>query len=110
LLAFGFVIERFGLLLHMLMPKDDRLLERNISFWIGVAFILLGSIVAVLGTVQYRRVLRTLKPVEIPEGDWVNSGLLTNVAIALFGATLSIYFFTPYVDGPSANCLNCGHP
>jgi putative membrane protein len=93
LLAFGFVIERFGLLLHMLMPKDDRLLERDISFWIGVAFILLGSIVAVLGTVQYRRVLRTLKPVEIPEGYWVNSGVLTKVAIALFGATLSIYFF-----------------
>lgn len=43
--------------------------------------------------VQYRLVLRTLKPVEIPEGYWVNAGVYANLALAIFGATISGYFF-----------------
>ena len=68
LMAFGFVIERFGLFVYMFMPKEGQVLQRDISFWAGVAFILFGAIVALLAAVQYRRVLRTLKPVEIPGG------------------------------------------
>ncbi|MGA7749091.1 MAG: DUF202 domain-containing protein, partial [Gallionella sp.] len=32
LMAFGFVIERFGLFLHLLLPKQEMPLERGISF------------------------------------------------------------------------------
>ena len=47
LMAFGFVIERFGLLLHTLL-KNGRTLEHGLSFWVGLAFILLGSATALL--------------------------------------------------------------
>ncbi len=96
LMAFGFVIERFGLFVYMFMPKEGQVLQRDISFWAGVAFILFGAIVAFLAAVQYRRVLRTLKPVEIPEGYWVNIGVLTNLALAIFGVAISVYFFSGF--------------
>jgi len=96
LMAFGFVIERFGLFVYMFMPKEGQVLQRDISFWAGLAFILFGAIVALLAAVQYRRVLRTLKPVEIPEGYWVNIGVLTNLALAIFGVAISVYFFSGF--------------
>jgi len=96
LMAFGFVIERFGLFVYMFMPKEGQVLQRDISFWAGVAFILFGAIVALLAAVQYRRVLRTLKPVEIPEGYWVNIGVLTNLALGIFGVAISVYFFSGF--------------
>ena len=96
LMAFGFVIERFGLFVYMFMPKEGQVWQRDISFWAGLAFILFGAIVALLAAVQYRRVLRTLKPVEIPEGYWVNIGVLTNLVLAIFGVAISVYFFSGF--------------
>ena len=96
LMAFGFVIERFGLFVYMFMPKEGQVLQRDISFWAGLAFILFGAIVALLAAVQYRRILRTLKPTEIPEGYWVNIGVLTNLALAIFGVAISVYFFSGF--------------
>ena len=93
LMAFGFVIERFGLFVHVLMSMGGQTLQRDTSFWVGVAFILLGAIVGVVGAVQYRRVLKTLKPVEIPEGYWVNIGVYTNLVLAVFGMVIAVYFF-----------------
>ena len=93
LMALGFVIERFGLFVHIFMPREGMALERDVSFWAGVAFILLGAIVAILSVVQYRGVLRTLKPVEIPEGYWVNVGVFTNLVLAVFGLAITFYFF-----------------
>ena len=93
LMAFGFVIERFGLFVYVLMSMGGKALQRDTSFWVGVAFILLGAIVGVVGAVQYRRVLKTLKPVEIPEGYWVNIGVYTNLVLAVFGMVIAVYFF-----------------
>ena len=93
LMAFGFVIERFGLFVHLLMPTEAKIVERDVSFWGGVAFILLAAVVSILSAVQYRRVLRTLKPVEVPEGYWVNVGVFTNLILAAFGVAITLYFF-----------------
>ncbi|MDP1529264.1 MAG: DUF202 domain-containing protein [Rhodoferax sp.] len=41
LMAFGFVLERFGLFMHLLYPHPGRS-GRDVSFWLGVAFIVLG--------------------------------------------------------------------
>ena len=93
LMAFGFVIERFGLFVHILMPKESAALPRTLSLWTGSAFIVLGAIVAVISVVQYRGVLRTLKPVEIPAGYWVNTGVITNLLLAVIGLVITLYFF-----------------
>jgi putative membrane protein len=93
LMAFGFVIERFGLFVQMLRIIEGHVLRREASFWVGVSFILFGSLLAIVSVVQYRLVLRTLKPVEIPEGYWVNVGVYSNLALAVFGAAITVYFF-----------------
>ena len=93
LMAFGFVIERFGLFLHMVMALEGKTWQRDASFWVGIAFILLSTIVGFVSVVQYRRVLRTLKPVEIPEGYWINIGMYTNLILGVFGVAITFYFF-----------------
>jgi putative membrane protein len=93
LMAFGFVIERFGLFLHLLSAKPGVTVERGVSFWVGIAFILLGAYSAVAATVQYRKVLKTLKPIEIPEGYSANGGAITNLVIAFLGIALVVYLF-----------------
>ncbi|HEY3306801.1 MAG TPA: DUF202 domain-containing protein [Candidatus Binatia bacterium] len=94
LMAFGFVIERFGLFIHIFMPQAERTVQRDASLWVGVSFIMLGAVVAVLSAVQYRNVLKTMKPVETPEGYWVNLGTYSNLILAGFGVLISVYFFS----------------
>jgi putative membrane protein len=93
LMAFGFVVERFGLFVQLLRSMQGQALQREPSFWVGVSFILFGSLMGVVSVLQYRLVLRTLKPVEIPEGYWVNTGVYANLALAVFGIAITIYFF-----------------
>ncbi len=93
LMAFGFVIERFGLFVYIILPQHTAPLQRGISFWTGLAFVLLGAWVAAYSTIQYRRVLKTLKPIEIPEGYRTNPGVVTNLMVALLGIVLTVYFF-----------------
>jgi len=93
LMAFGFVIERFGLFLHLLTPKPGMPVERGMSFWVGIAFILLGAYSAVAATLQYRKVLKTLKPIEIPESYSAANGAIVNLLVALLGLALVIYLF-----------------
>lgn len=92
-MALGFVVERFGLFVRLLEPQRAAPLERGYSYWIGIACILLGAIFSVTAIVQYRKVLQTLKPIEIPEGYAVHLSVLANLAIAVLGTTLTVYLF-----------------
>jgi putative membrane protein len=93
LMAFGFVIERFGLFLHLLSSKQGMPIERGISFWVGITFVLLGAYTAVAATVQYRKVIKTLKPIEIPASYSVNGGVIVNLLVAFLGLALVVYLF-----------------
>jgi putative membrane protein len=93
LMGFGFVIERFGLFVQMLSPRANDALRTNASFWIGLAFIMLGAIVAAASIIQHRTVLRSLTSAEIPPGYRVFLGVLTNLAVAVLGVALTAYLF-----------------
>lgn len=95
LMAFGFVMERFGLFLHML-KATPRGLGRDFSFWIGVAFIALALAVEVHSVIQYRRVLKTLRPVEIPERYATWGGIAANLTVVGLGAALLAYLFSEF--------------
>jgi putative membrane protein len=92
-MAFGFVIERFGLFVSILLPKHDTSLQRGLSFWIGLIFVLLGAVTAAYSTVQYRKVLRTLKSIEIPDGYRTDPCVISNLIVATLGIVLTAYFF-----------------
>jgi len=91
LMAFGFVIERFGLFMQMFAPQQAADMPRAFSFWIGIAFILLGALVALISIGEYRGVLRQLSPAEIPDGYRVNLGVYTTGTVAVLGLMLSAY-------------------
>lgn len=93
LMAFGFVLERFGLLLHMLRQEPGHA-GRDLSFWLGIAFIALALVVIGLSVVQFRRVLKTLKPAEIPERYCTWSGVAMSLAVVLLGVALTAYLFS----------------
>jgi putative membrane protein len=93
LMGFGFVIERFGLFVHMFLPQPGQPLQRGLSFWIGLAFILMGSLTSAGAILQYRRVLQTLRPVEIPERYFVNMGVAASLVVAALGGALTLYLF-----------------
>ncbi len=100
LMAFGFVIERFELFVQMLSRQQIAMAPRHsgLAFWIGLAFILLGSLVAVAASVQYRRTLRTLQPAEIPAGYNTGGGPLVNLGVAALGAALIFYLFQSHIQ------------
>jgi putative membrane protein len=93
LMAFGFAVERFGLFYHTLFPGQLEPLQREMSFWVGVGFVLLGAGSTGLAILQYRRVLKTLRPIEIPAGYRVNLGVLVNGLVATLGLALTAYLF-----------------
>ncbi len=92
-MAFGFMIERFGLFVHMLSPQNGGTLQRGFSFWIGLSFIVLGTLASCAAIAQYRTFIRTLKPVEIPEGYQINLGVFTTLIVAVLGIALTIHLF-----------------
>ena len=90
LMAFGFMIERFGLFLRIL-DNSQHLPTHNVSAWIGLAFIILGGILCLLSSIQYWRFLRTLKTVEIPERYWTFLPVFNNLVLMLISVVLIAY-------------------
>jgi putative membrane protein len=91
LMAFGFVVERFGLFLELMGREEITVFQRHMSFFIGVSFILLASFLALFSIWQHRRVLQTLRPVEIPAGYHLGMGMIVNGLTGVLGIVLCIY-------------------
>jgi putative membrane protein len=89
LIAFGFLVERTGLLLRILAPSHADGLGVILTFWVGEALILLGAICAAYSSRQYANVLQTLNPAEFPPGYAAKWGMWVNVVVALLGIVLA---------------------
>jgi len=68
LMAFGFVVERFGLFLNVLGKKGVIVMEREISFYVGLTFIMLSILLSFFSILQHKNVVASLQPAEIPQG------------------------------------------
>lgn len=90
LIAFGFIVERAGLLLQALAPAMSRPAQVTLTFWIGVVFIVLGALSSAFSARQYAVVLRSLAPEEFPPGYSARWGLAVNGLVALLGGLLVI--------------------
>jgi putative membrane protein len=91
MMAFGFVIERFGLFLEIIGHKEIMLFQRHFSFFVGVSFILLASFVSFFSIQQYRMTLKTIKPNDIPNGYSLLAGVFVNGVLGVLGIVLGIY-------------------
>ena len=92
LMGFGFVVERFGLLLRMIGNQPLSSSQRGFSLWLGVTLLLIGGGVAVASALQFRSVVRGLGEKEIPRGHWTQLGVWLNFVLALVALALAVHF------------------
>jgi putative membrane protein len=97
IMAFGFVVERFGLFLQVMEKQEVELLQRHVSFFVGESFVLLAVFIAIHSIWQYRKVVRTLQPVEIPPRYNLHVGVIVNGTIGILGIVLSVYLAKGFV-------------
>lgn len=93
LIAFGFLIERAGLLINALAPQNAAVMPLGLALWLGLAFIALGVFAAIYSTRQYLTVLKTLSPAEYPADYTAKWGLVVNLLLAALGTALAIALF-----------------
>ena len=93
LIAFGFLVERAGLLLNAIAPSQAHAASMLLTFWLGLAFLALGALSAVYSSRQYAAVLKTLSPAEFPEGYEARWGMLVNVVVAILGVGLIVVLY-----------------
>lgn len=87
--AFGFMIERSGVLIRVLRPDSVKTPEL-VTFIVGLAFILLGAFCAFYSALQYGAVLRTLTREEIPDGYRIRWGMTVNWLVAILASVLAL--------------------
>ncbi len=97
LMAFGFVVERFGLVLELTGKDEIKEFQRHISFFVGICFILLASFLAIYSIRQYQRVLKTLRSTEIPTDYNLSIGSVVNGIVGFLGLLLSLYLVRGFV-------------
>jgi putative membrane protein len=65
-MAFGFVVARFGLFLRLVQAQGGEAASHGVSPYLGAALVLLGIVATAAGAMEYRRFCRLLLPEELP--------------------------------------------
>jgi len=81
LMGFGFVVERFGLLMQTILHESTGGSQRTFSLGLGVVLLVLGAIVALVSARQFRQVTKALAPGVVPPGYWTTVGVALNLTI-----------------------------
>jgi len=95
-MAFGFVVARFGLFLRLLAVQmgssaPEALLHHQVSNVVGIALVLIGVGCLVLGAVQHRSYVATLPPADVPRSHAAVYPLALSVVLAALGLVLAVY-------------------
>ena len=90
LIAFGFAVERTGRLIQVIAPEAAHSDQLATEFWLGIAFIILGTVTSVYSARQFMIALRTLTPAEFPPGYAAKWGILVNLVVAMLGLALGL--------------------
>lgn len=85
LMALGFLVDRSALL----TPGGQA--RPAFALWVGLGFVVLGVALSALSIIQYRRSVAGLRPVEIPQGYWVNLSVYASAVIGALGLALAAF-------------------
>ena len=71
IMAFGFVVARFGLFLRLLAAQQPGVVDRvevhhGVSNVVGILLVVVGIACFVLGAIQHRNYVSTLPPSDVP--------------------------------------------
>lgn len=93
LIGLGFVVERFGLFMRVVMNGAELPPEHaQTSLFFGVFFLLSGAAVAIISTVQFLKFLKELSEPEIPRGHITWPGPMMNLMLAAIAISMSGWF------------------
>ncbi len=87
IMAFGFVVARFGLFLKLVRTGGDGS-SSIFSVGVGAMLVLLGAGSILLGALRYRSFCKTLKAGEIPDSSSTTAPILLCALISLVGFLL----------------------
>ena len=95
-MAFGFVVARFGLFLrllslqagpeHVIAPTHGAL-----STVVGIALVLIGVACMVLGAIQHGSYVRTLPPEDVPRSHSAIYPIALSLTLGALGLALAVY-------------------
>lgn len=91
LMAFGFVVERFGLYMQLLGVQGVLGQQRHLSFIGGIGFIVLGAFIEIYSVLQHRHFLTTLHEMDIPLGYNTKAAMAINAVVGFMGVMLCLY-------------------
>jgi putative membrane protein len=91
LMGFGFVVERFGLFVQLVLHEGTGKTEHGFSLLVGVVLLVLAAVVALVSARQFRLVVKNLAPDTVPRGYWTNTGVVLNVVIATIAVLLVMH-------------------
>ena len=97
LMAFGFVVERFGLFLEIGGHQEVKFFQRDFSFYVGVSFILLASFISLYSVWQHKNILQSIRDFDIPGGYNLHAGMIVNGLLGALGIVLSIYIMRGFL-------------
>ena len=89
IMAFGFVIARFGLFLRLVQAHDGSLPGHGLSPYLGSALVGLGVVATAGGAVEYQRFCRTIPLADLPGSSSFRFVLVLSWAMVLIGAVLT---------------------
>jgi putative membrane protein len=94
-MAFGFVVARFGLFLRLVLAQGGLEVGHRLSPYLGAALVGLGVIATGGGALQYQRFVASLQPMDRPGSASPRFVLGLSWALALIGLALGLVLLAP---------------
>lgn len=97
LMGLGFVVERFGLFVRMVAAGAGRATSETQSqapLFFGLAFLLIGAVLALLSAWQFHRFTRNLTYPEVPRDYAAWPGPAVNVTLALAALAMCVWLLS----------------
>jgi len=96
IMAFGFVVARFGLFLRLLAAQQAGSVspvqsQHDVSGVVGIALVLVGTACMILGAIQHRSYVSTLPPADVPRTHDPIYPIMLSLFLAALGIVLAIF-------------------
>ena len=96
MMAFGFVVARFGVFLHEMAPLRPNVPAQStgLSLWFGTALVVLGAAVNVLAALEHMFFLRRLDRGEPFRAPRWSLGVIVSAVLVLGGLFLAVFLMS----------------
>ncbi len=96
IMAFGFVVARFGLFLRLIAQQQglglaQAEMHHRVSNVVGIALVLVGVGCMIVGAVQHRSYVATLPPQDVPRSHAPAYPVTLAIVLAVMGVVLAAY-------------------